>query len=41
VPSDFYLFGSLKEALGEKSFTADDEIKLSVQMAGGANTNFT
>jgi hypothetical protein len=28
---DFYLLGSLKEALGGKRFRADDEVKLFVQ----------
>jgi hypothetical protein len=28
APRDFHLFGSLKEALGGKIFTADDEVKI-------------
>jgi ribosomal protein L31E len=31
APRDFKLFGSLKEAQGEKRFRADSEVKLSVQ----------
>jgi len=31
TPSDFHLFGPLKDALGGKIFRADDEVKLSVQ----------
>jgi hypothetical protein len=31
VPSDFHLFGPLKEVLGRKRFRADDEVELFVQ----------
>jgi histone-lysine N-methyltransferase SETMAR len=31
APSDFHLFGPLKEALGRKKFRADEEVKLFVQ----------
>jgi hypothetical protein len=31
VPSDFYLFSPVKEALGGKRFRADNELKLCVQ----------
>jgi len=31
APSDFYLVGPLKEALGGKTFRADNEVKLSMQ----------
>lgn len=32
APSDFHLFGPIKEDLGGKIFRADDEVKLSVQL---------
>jgi histone-lysine N-methyltransferase SETMAR len=31
APSDFHLFGPLKEAVGGKRFRANDEVKLSVR----------
>jgi len=31
MPSDFYLFSPLEEALGGKQFIAEDEVKLFVQ----------
>jgi histone-lysine N-methyltransferase SETMAR len=31
VPSDFHLFGPLKETVGGKGLRADDEVKIFVQ----------
>jgi len=40
TPSDFHLFGPLKEALGGKGLIADDEVKLCAPMPGQVTTNF-